>query len=287
MNERRQVEQKLDLFFPYYVDQSRLLDIYAILNGGYSEFSEITNSTSTEKSRSGSAEGKISGGFKVLDIGGGLSGEIGRIEGQETGSREKKVQTVTSILSQVLSALKEKNYLHEIDDAVVGSFVFFPAIFRINSIKSLLSEITELMRLISGMQSTSKDGKFDNTNVNEMNKVIKSIQIMFAGEEIFFETNNYAIVGNIHDDNLYQAVREDLIGTELKCLAKVKRIFPSGTQLMRNTIFKKFKDPKTKREFIEAIQEFLNSDVYEFEATAITEIVGKPVYQIEIIALFQ
>ena len=34
MNNKKQLEQKPDLFFPYYVDQSRLLDIYAILNGG-------------------------------------------------------------------------------------------------------------------------------------------------------------------------------------------------------------------------------------------------------------
>ena len=255
--------------------------------GGYSEFSEITNSTSTEKSKSGSAEGKISGGFKVIDIGGGLSGELGRIEGQETGSREKKVQTVTSILSQVLGTLKEKSYLCEIESAIVGSFVVFPANFRINSIKSLFGEVTELMKLISGMQNTSKSSKTDSLNINDMNKIIKSIQVMFAGEEIFFETDNYAIVGNIHEDNLYQAVREDLISTELKCLAKVKRIFPDGTQLMRNTIFKKFKDPELKRNFIAAIQEFSKSNVYEFEATAITEILNKPVYQVEIIALFQ
>ena len=36
-------ETKVELFFPYYINQSRLLDIYAILNGGYSEYAEITN----------------------------------------------------------------------------------------------------------------------------------------------------------------------------------------------------------------------------------------------------
>ena len=42
-------KRKVELFFPYYINQSRLLDIYAILNGGYSEYAEITTSISTEK----------------------------------------------------------------------------------------------------------------------------------------------------------------------------------------------------------------------------------------------
>lgn len=29
------------VFFPYYVNQNRLLDIYAILNRGFSEYEEI------------------------------------------------------------------------------------------------------------------------------------------------------------------------------------------------------------------------------------------------------
>ena len=41
----------IELFFPYYVNQSRLVDIYSILNGGYSEYSEITTAVSAEKSK--------------------------------------------------------------------------------------------------------------------------------------------------------------------------------------------------------------------------------------------
>ena len=44
-------DKKLDLFFPYYINQGRLLDIYAILNGGYSEYTEITTAIGAEKSR--------------------------------------------------------------------------------------------------------------------------------------------------------------------------------------------------------------------------------------------
>ena len=39
---KNESNSKVELFFPYYINQSRLLDIYAILNGGYSEYAEIT-----------------------------------------------------------------------------------------------------------------------------------------------------------------------------------------------------------------------------------------------------
>lgn len=37
-----------DLFFPYYVNKGRLLDIYSILNRGYSEYEELTISSNDE-----------------------------------------------------------------------------------------------------------------------------------------------------------------------------------------------------------------------------------------------
>ena len=49
-------EQKLDIFIPYYINQSRLLDIYAIINGGYSEYSEITSTINTENNKKANGE---------------------------------------------------------------------------------------------------------------------------------------------------------------------------------------------------------------------------------------
>lgn len=92
---------KVELFFPYYINQSRLLDIYAILNGGYSEYSEITTAVSNEKSKSGKAETSVSGGFKLFNFGGTISGDIEKTNSQSSENKEKKVQTVTSVLSIV------------------------------------------------------------------------------------------------------------------------------------------------------------------------------------------
>jgi hypothetical protein len=276
-----------ELFFPYYINQSRLLDIYAILNNGYSEYSEITTSVSVEKVKGAKGDASISGGFKLLNIGGNLSGDIEKKDVQGDGNKEKKVQTITSILSLVRDSLQSKGYLCDIATSHPWDFVTLPVVLQINSIKSLLSEMSELLKLCTNMQKIGAQVKGVFKDNKEIEVLLKSIQTLFAGEEIIHETDEYAIIGNIVDDNLYQSARADLICTELKCLAQVKRIFPQGTELMRNTIFTKIKDTDAKEKLIEAVQQLSSGNVFEFEATAISSIKDKPVYELEIIALYQ
>lgn len=54
------------VFFPYYVNQNRLLDIYAILNKGFSEYEEIKEGSSSGKSSS--KRGGAGVGFKILAL---------------------------------------------------------------------------------------------------------------------------------------------------------------------------------------------------------------------------
>jgi hypothetical protein len=82
-------------------------------------------------------------------------------------------------------------------------------------------------------------------------------------------------------------VRADIIGTELKCLAQVKRVFPNGTELMKNTIFTKIKDTSAKEKMVQSMKALTDGNVFDFEAVAKFSIQGKPVYQLEIIALYQ
>ena len=280
-------EKMLELFFPYYVNQGRLLDIYAILNKGYSEYSEITSGISSEKSKAGKAELSGGGGFKIFNFGATASGQIETSDNLSNENKEKKVHTVTSVLSIVITTLNEKGYLKDIEAAVPGQFVCFPVTLKINSIKSLLSEMAELMKLTSNMQKFDEKIKITIKDTKSMEDAIKSILVMFNGEEILFETEKYAVISNIVDDNLYQATRSDIIGTQLTCLAQIKRVFPDGAELMKNTIFTKIKNPSAKQIFIEAINSLADGNIFDFEASAVASIHDKPVYQLEIIALYQ
>ena len=280
-------ETKVELFFPYYINQSRLLDIYAILNGGYSEYAEITTGVSTEKTKSGKLNGQVSGGFKLVNLGGTLDGEFAKTDGESGENREKKVQTITSILSMVKASLADKGYLVDLLKAEPGNFVCLPVNLQINSIKSLLAEMTDILKLNTNRQKVGVQIQWNKQDTKKYEDILKSIQILFAGEEILFETDEFAITGNILDENLYQGTRSDLINVNLTCLAQVKRIFPDGTELMKNTIFTKIKDTGAKDKLIASMQELTSGNIFDFEATAVSAIKDKPVYQLEIIALYQ
>lgn len=110
---------------------------------------------------------------------------------------------------------------------------------------------------------------------------------LFGAEEIVYETDEYAIFGSVSDEHLYQSVRSDIIGIRLNCLAQIKRVFPNGTQLMRNTMFARIQDADSKKALIESMGDMLKGSNFEYESDAIPEISGKPVYQLEIVALYQ
>lgn len=66
------------VFFPYYVNQNRLLDIYAILNRGFSEYEEIKEESSSGKSSS-KRGGGAGVGFKIFKLGITAEAELIRI----------------------------------------------------------------------------------------------------------------------------------------------------------------------------------------------------------------
>lgn len=280
-------EKRKELFFPYYVNQGRLLDIYAILNNGYSEYAEITTAVSEEHSKGGRADVNGTGGFKLFNFGGTVSAQLDKKDAEQNEHKEKKVQTVTSVLSIVKSNLEEKGYLKNILETAPGNFVCLPVVLKINSIKSLLTEISEILKLAGNMQKMGATVKGAATDTKSIEGMLKTIQVLFGGEEILFEDENYAIIGNIVDSHLYQATRADIIGTDLVCLAQVKRVFPTGTELMKNTIFTKVKDVAAKEKLISAVSRLVDGNIFDFEATAVPSIKDKPVYQLEIIALYQ
>lgn len=267
---------KKELFFPFYINQGRLFDLYAILNDGYYEYAEISTSLNLAEKK---GEKSSNDGFKVL--------EIGTANQEITGNTIKKVQTVTSILSEVKQCLHENKYIKDIKDVKAGDFICIPVNLHINSVKALLEEVTELLKIISSVESTSKKPNSSDKSIQALETTLKSIKPIFGGEEVVYQTESYAIVGNITDKNLYQSVKEDLVGIDLKCLAQVKRVFPDGTELMRNTVFSRIKDHKTKDAVIEQINKLNDQTTYEFNIDAIPSITDKPVYQVEIIALYQ
>lgn len=275
-----------DLFFPYYVNKGRLLDIYAILNQGYSEYEEITSSVASEKQKVDKGEMSIGASFKLFNFGGTASDEKTKTNTENNQSTEKKIQTITSTLRIVLDEMREKKYLCSLENVQDGDFVELDSItFQINSIKMLMDEIEEILKLYGDLKAfNSREIK---TAVGQFKNVSKTIRTMFNGEEVLFEAENYAVVGNIFDEFIYQSIKSDLINSKYRCLCQIKKIYPEGTSLMRNTIFSKIKDKSYKDNVIKAVQQVCCENGYEFNSTAVAAIENKKVYEIEIIALYK
>lgn len=223
----------------------------------------------------------------MFNFGGAVAGNAESTEGMQNENRTKKVHTVTSVLSLVKGELEKRRLLKNILETTPGDFICIPVVLSINSIKSMLSELGDLLKLITSAQKldvTIKKCDFDSKKIDD---VVKAMRVLFEGEEILYEEDRFAVVGNIVNDNLYQATRADLIGTQLMCLAQIKRIYPEGTELMKNTVFTKIKDKDVKQKLISSMSSFANGETFDFEATAVASIYGKPVYSLEIIALYQ
>lgn len=279
------------MLFPFYINQERLLDIYAILNGGYAEYEEVSTASVDSKKKSGATKIEGSGGFKLFKIGASVDGSLEQSANDSTTLNSKKVQTPASMLSSVVDVLTERGYIRPIEKAEVGAFVLVPSKMKINSIKSLINEAKELTDLSGRMQAldknssnAAKDKKSLTAQIQQISEVVKEL---FGAEEIVCETDDYALVGSISDSGLYQSVRADIIGSDLQCLAQVKRVFPEGSSLMKNTVFTKLKDKESKQALIDALKVMTENSNFDYECEAITEIEGKPVYQLEIIALYQ
>lgn len=281
------------IFFPHYINQARLFDLYAILNGGYPEYEEVQSATSSESKKSAKAELSGNGGFHLFKIAGNMIGGVEKGKQNSESAMIHRVQTVTSILDLTIKNLRDRGFIAPIKEADTGSFILVPVNLKINSIKTLLNEANDLMKLaqdIATLDTTSnRNSKSGNSipNSKQLERIVGVAKELFNSEEIVHIDESHALFGNINPGNLYQSERADIINIDLQCLAQVKRIFPQGTQLMRNTIFSKIKDAKSKTQLIDILANLPNATQFEFDTVAIPEISDKPTYQVEVVALFQ
>ena len=278
------------VFLPYYINQERLIDLHAILNGGYSEYEEILSFESQEKKKSGSAKVSGSTGFRLFKVDASISGEAGKTTSDGTTIKSHLVQTPASMLNLVIQELEQRHLLWKDKRPEEGSFVLIPVRFKFNSIKSLIEEAKDLVTLSQKMTSLDSQKGKNKGGQSELLKQIQQIagvtRELFDAEEIVCEKDDFAVVGTISDAHFYQSTRIDIVDTELMCLAQVKRVFLQGTQLMKNTVFARIQDASSKQELINSLLQMRKEGNFEYFSEAIPEIVNKPVFELEIIALY-
>lgn len=206
---------------------------------------------------------------------------MGRLEAYLVYYREERI-------NKSLGWVSPMEYRRKLLMSQPGDFVCIPVNLKINSIKGLVDEAIEITELSQKMQEVggTKLKGSNNANSASLKKIGAVTKELFSAEEIVSENEAYAVIGTITDQNLYQAIRQDIIDIDLTCLAQIKRVFPDGTQLMKNTVFTKIMDTASKEALIKSVAA-LNSGPLKCDSVAIMEISGKPVYQLEVVALYQ
>lgn len=223
-------KELVNMFLPYYINKSRLLDIYSILNGGYEEYIEITSSDLEEKGANKKIGANASIGFNLINIGGEASLEKSYNKSKSVQINRKKVQTLTSMTDIVIKEMRNKGILVPFSlDIKDGYFVETNVNFIKNSVKGTIEELIDLMKLLKNI-----DPKQKTTNYKQLT-AIGDIFPEDYGIELVSEYDDYAIVGYAKWENLYQSNPYDIINNELLCLCQIKNIFSDGTELLKHS----------------------------------------------------
>ena len=275
--------KEVAVFTPYYINQNRLFDLYSILHKGFVEYEEITSSSGANTKGVAKADTAVSGGFGLFKISGGIKAGIEQANDETSATSTRKVQTVASILGEVLATMSERKHFAELSKVCEGGFINHTVNFSLNSIKKLLEMIKDVIGLSPSLKSLNVNLATMPYNAKQIDDIIKMFRFMFGGLEVFYETDSYALIANINEDNLYLSILDDILDTDIKCFAQVKKIHNEGTALLKNTMFSKIKGDKSS--FIDSIAGISDNDSYDFGVTARSEIEGKPVYEVEILSL--
>ncbi len=215
-----------------------------------------------------------------------------RADGKESSNADsttlsvKKIQTIPSILKIVIDELRDKKILKDIQNSHEGDFVEIESVsFQLNSIKALIEEVDEIIKLIPNLNTNNQNNS--KNDISSFKKIANSIKIICNGEEMLFKDDNYAVVGNYYKDCLYQATKSDIFNNKFRCLCQIKRKHDNGTSLMKNTIFTQIKGKEAKDKIINSIVEYCQKSAITFNSIVESEIENKPVFEIEIIALYK
>lgn len=278
-------EKKIDIFTPYYINQNRLFDLYSILNGGYSEYEEVSFSNSSSI-KSGGKAGLSAGasGFKLIKISGSGEGYRENQNEKSSGITTKKVQTVTSILGSVLDKMRKDQYIKLVDDVSIGDYVEINVHFKLNSVKYIIQQLQSILDMFVFAKTLGVQANFP-YDKKQIDNISKTMTSMFDTLEVFCERDEYAVLTNLKESDLYLSQIHDVVDTEIQCFCQIKNIYLEGTKLLKNTTFSKIKNDDARNKFTDAIDGLSSNNIIDMGTRVLTEIKDKKVYEVEIISL--
>lgn len=275
---------KNNLFIPMYIDKVKLFDLNSIINGGFNEFNEI--SLCTDNNANAELKGKM--GFNLFKLNGNIESGISRFRNKKVSENAKYIQTSASMLSNIYSYLKENKKIKSIRDCKIGDFVELNLAFNSNSIVEFLKDCHTLMDFANKTMKLEKSKK-QNANLDSELKIVDSLISLVDDKtnvvEYVGEDENAIYVVYLNKDYLYHTQLERLDNQKLKYLAQVINI-TNQYNFCNDTVLSKINAEQIK-DFIDAIKNIGNQDIFSKSFDLKTETNGKKVIILDVISILR
>ena len=229
-----------DLVIPVYLNQRVVFDLVAVLEGGISSITQVsqTHSEATgESNQVGASFGVSNVLSSLLKI--DLSGKRDNSTSDTslTTTTEDRIHTPASLFIALRSILNNKKYLKHIDDGVEilpGDLVEFSTVLKRNPLIETLEsfiEIIEMIKSFEGKPQKGKNKKNDkmSTVKSQMSSLLSSLK---GGDTMDLTTpsllSSHRAVISIETQNLNDPTMSDLVDGTFKVVGKVTRSVKEG-----------------------------------------------------------
>ncbi len=282
------------LILPVYLNQKVVFDLLAMLEGGISTVTAITESSSTESGNNT----KISSSFglseafsTLLKI--NLAGSTADTQKSNDGKikSEERIHTPASLFYQLRNTLIEQNYLNKVEQDITptpGDFIEFEGTLNKNPITETIDSMAEILE-ISDLFSVNKKKSESSGYMKLKSKLNTFSNSLKTGNTIDLTANNifskYKAVITLDKTFLNDQHMSDLVDGKFKVLAKViKNVsFDESINLLRNNSVNKM--PKEAIQQLLQVFERLGSEQGFNIPTLHTEVKG-PAIQVIPIAIY-
>ena len=250
-----------ELLVPVYLNQKMVFDLLAMLQGGISTVTTVTQTTSETRSD----QQKISAGFGVSEVLStllriNLSRDISNSNTKEadTFASEERIHTPASLFFQLRNLLFEKNYIRDVTDnpPVARDIVEFEGALRRNPIVETIDSLATIGEMVLDFEEKPQKGSTKNRKqlsdnqrtqqqiVGFSNRLKEGGTIDLIAENVVFE--GWSAVITLETGFLNDPTMSDLVDGQFRVIGKVIKSIDNESEsisLLRKTALSKISSP--------------------------------------------